>query len=161
MICGATYRQYQFILNSQRLKIVLTGLSAIPQYRCATCSVRVPIIWLAADWEFIRNTIWFCQRNRYDDSFHLCSTSLNVYRNNNYTCQLHSRRKKFKRRHFEIFFGFVPKNRVRHFMQTVSFETVSTFHANCLLRDSLHEMSNPVFWKKKSNCCLLNLHWAW
>ena len=23
-----------------------------------------------------------------------------------------------------------------------------TFHANCLLRDNLHEMSNPVFWEK-------------
>ena len=35
-----------------------------------------------------------------------------------------------------IFFLFFPENRIWHFMQIVS------------IGDNLHEMSNPVFWKK-------------
>ena len=39
---------------------------------------------------------------RKTDIFHLCKTSLNVYRNSNYTCQLQSEREK-KTQHYEIF----------------------------------------------------------
>ena len=42
----------------------------------------------------------------------------------------------FSRRHFEIFFLFLPENRFSHFMQTVS------------NGDSLHELSKPVLWEK-------------
>ena len=44
--------------------------------------------------------------------------------------------KNFSRQHFGIFFFFFPENRLWHFLQTVS------------LRVNLHEMSNPIFWKK-------------
>ena len=39
--------------------------------------------------------------------------------------------------YFEIFVIFFPENRIWHFMQIVS------------TGDNLHEMSDPVFWKKK------------
>ena len=30
-------------------------------------------------------------------------------------------------------------------------EKVLTFHANCLLGNNLHEMSNPIFWENKKD----------
>ena len=47
--------------------------------------------------------------------------------------------KNFSRQYFEtffIFFFFSLENRIRHFMQIVSF------------RDNLHEVSGPIFYEK-------------
>ena len=44
--------------------------------------------------------------------------------------------KNFSRQHFEIFFLFLPENRIWHFMQIVSYG------------DNLHEMSNPICLEK-------------
>ena len=66
---------------------LLTGQSAL-QYTCATCSVR----FLSSDWLLTESLsgIQSSQRNWYGNSFHLCRTSLNVYRHNNYTLRKHA-----------------------------------------------------------------------
>ena len=43
-----------------------------------------------------------------------------------------------------IFFLFSPENRIRHFMQIVS-------------KDTLHKMLNPVFWENKTNISICRL----
>ena len=54
----------------------------------------------------------------------------------NYLVTLSALGKNFSRRHFEIFFLFFPENGLSQIMQNVSF------------RDTLHEMSEPIFWEK-------------
>ena len=75
---------------------------------------------------------------------------------------LHTIDKIFSRQYFEIFFLFFPENRIWYSVQTVcngdnlhemSSCFLGKFHANCLQwRDSLHEMSNPIFWEKYEKC---------
>ena len=42
----------------------------------------------------------------------------------------------FSRRHYEIFFLFLPESMILHFMQIVSFG------------DNVHEMPDYIFWEK-------------
>ena len=62
------------------------------------------------------------------------------YKNEGTTCHLmclvSTLGKIFCRQHIEIFYLFLPENRIRHFMQIVS------------IGDNLHEMSYPFFLEK-------------
>ena len=85
------------------------------------CAVFILSDWLLTE-SLSGNTVLFSYRNCYDNSSYLCCTSLNGYRNDNYTCQLSHQSwltldlmgKKFSRRHFVIFFHifFFPESRV-------------------------------------------------
>ena len=60
---------------------------------------------------------------------------INIRLRNGFKFNLYHPQGKFNRQQFDDIF-FFPENRVWHFMQAVS------------VGDSMHEMSNPVFWNK-------------
>ena len=60
--------------------------------------------------------------------------------------------KNFSRRHFEIFLLFFLENRMWHFMQTLHDDFMQTVSK----RDSLHDVSHPIFWKNNRNIISLS-----